>query len=475
MKRFCVRRSVLTLAFAGLVFTSFACDTMESDERRADKRIGEAVRNSSVDRQIPTTQGLIKAITALNTAASDASASSLGKIRAKSQLAETEYEAGDRTLRDLDKAEPAVSRALWEIGLTAAQIQAINGTATALAVGNPEATLKAIADKRAQMVSAGEAASKAAAELQSQIDKVKGQVNTLTQQKDAAMAQADAAADKASKANPKEASALLDTSGEARRKGGNLGHEIDRQAAALLPLERDLAVEQLKKKNADEGVAMLDETRKTVEAMWQTVQTNIAAHKAAAAQLGEQLAAQAKTLDELTKQAEDLRAKALDQFNKSAAHYDGAANEAKALAGQLGTWSNKFSTSPERKAWDQLKLIYNMNIFRLGEAEAQTAVGAVYGRQATMFDAREKLAAAIAPTLTAAGITTPTPLADAAQQKQKALAARADAYAKAAQRFVDAKKGGGTPKDVQLAAGAEAKYLPQEIRDDPKYKSDLAD
>src|SRR5437763_13059849 len=83
MKRFCVRRSVLTLAFAGLVFTSFACDTMESDERRADKRIGEAVRTSSVDRQIPTTQGLTKAITALSTAAGDTSASSVGKIRAK--------------------------------------------------------------------------------------------------------------------------------------------------------------------------------------------------------------------------------------------------------------------------------------------------------------------------------------------------------------------------------------------------------
>jgi hypothetical protein len=473
MKRFPVRRSVLTLAFAGLVFTSFACDTMESDERRADKRIGESIKNSTVDRQIPTTQSLSKAITALNTAASDASASALGKIRAKSQLAETEFEAGDRTLRDLDKAEPAVSRALWQIGLTAAQIQAINGTATALAIGNPDATLKAIAEKRTQMVSAGEVASKAAADLQSQIDKVKGQVNTLTQQKDAAMAEADAASDKASKANPKEASALLDAAGEGRRKGGNLGHEIDRQSAALLPLERDLAVEQLKKKNADEAVAMLDDNKKTVETMWQTVQTNIAEHKAAAAKLGEQLAAQAKTLDELTKQAEDLRAKAVDQFTKSAGHYAGASNDAKALAGQLGTWSNKFSTAPEKKAWDQLKAIYNMNIFKLGEAEAQSALASVYNRQASMFDAREKLAAAIAPTLTAAGIAMPASLADAAQQKQKAQAAAADAYDKAAQRLADAKKGGGTPKDIQAAASAEAQFLPAETR--AKYKTELAD
>ena len=473
MKRYCVRRSVLTLAFAGLVFTSLACDTMESDERKADKRVDESIRASSLDRQVPTTQSLTKAITALNTAASDGSASAVGKIRAKSELAETEYEAGDRTVRDLDKAEPAVSRALWEIGLTAAQIQAINGTATALSVGNPEATLKDIASKRAQMVSAGEAASKAGAELQSQIDKLKGQINTLTQQKDAAMAEADAAADKASKANPKEASALLDTAGDARRKGGNVGHEIDRQSAALLPLERDLAAEQLKKKNADEGVAMLDENKKTVEAMWQTVQASIAQYKGEAAKLGEQLVTQAKTLDDLTKQAEDLRTKAIDQFNKSATHYAGASNDAKNLAAQLGTWSNKFSTAPERKAWDQLKTIYNLNIFKLGEAEAQSAAASVHNRQALMYDAREKLAATIAPTLTAAGITMPAPLADAAQQRQKAQAAAAEAYDKAAQRLADAKQGGGTPKDVQAAAGAEAQYLPADIR--AKYKSQLAE
>src|SRR5256885_1004694 len=266
------------------------------------------------------------------------------------------------------------------------------------------------------------------------------------------MAQADAAADKASKANPKEASPLLDAAGEARRKGGNLGHEIDRQSAALLPLERDLAVEQLKKKNAEEGVAMLDENKKTVEAMWQTVQASIAAYQAAAAKLGEQLAAQAKTLDDLTRQAEDLRAKAIDQFNKSAGHYESAAKDAKDLSTQLGQWGNKsFSTSPERKAWDQLKSIYNMNIFKLGEAEARTAVASVYSRQAAMYDAREKLTATIAPTLTAAGIQTPAPLADAAQQRQKAVAAREDAYGKATKLLGDVKKGAGAPKDVQAA------------------------
>jgi len=57
--------------------------------------------------------------------------------------------------------------------------------------------------------------------------------------------------------------------------------------------------------------------------------------------------------------------------------------------------------------------------------------------------------------------------------RQKAQAAAADAYDKAAQRLADAKKGGGTPKDIQAAAGAEAQYLPADIR--AKYKTELAD
>src|SRR5947209_2646795 len=140
MKRFSRQRSVLAMALSGLMFTSLACDTMESDASKADRRVQKSVQDSAEKRRTATTQSL--------------------------------------------------------------------------------------------------AAAKKASDLQGEIDKIKQQVAALTQQKDAAMSEAETAADKASKASDKDAAAMLDAATESRRKGSNIGHDIDKQSAALLPLER---------------------------------------------------------------------------------------------------------------------------------------------------------------------------------------------------------------------------------------------
>jgi chromosome segregation ATPase len=424
---------------------------MESDASKADRVIKESVSESAAKRG-PTTQAISAVIADLNKAANQSGASLTGKIEAKSLLAQAEFEAGDRTLRDLNRLNPAISRALWDIGQAAAQVQKVNDSAKALASNNPDATLKVIADKRAEMVTAGEGAGKKAGELQSEIDKIKAQVATLTQQKDAAMTEADAAADKASKASDKEASALLDAATEGRRKAGNVGHEIDKLSAALLPLERDLAVEQWKKTTADQAVAGLDESKKSADAGWQAVQGQVQERKALAAKLGEELAAKGKVLDDLTKQAAELRAKAVKHFEDSAGHNASASNDARSLATQLGQWSNdeKFSKSPEKKAWEQLRAIYHLNNFKLYEAEAGNTLGTLYTSQAQQQDERAKLVAAISKTLQEAGIAMPASLA--APADGKALDAAMKAYADAAAKFQGVYEGGGAPKDVQQAA-----------------------
>src|SRR5258706_6422642 len=201
MKRFSKRHSILRLALGSLVLTSIGWDWMESDASKADRKVQRSVMESAEKRRIPTTQSLAAAMADLNTAAKETGASLTGKIEAKSMLAQAEFEAGDRTLRELNSLDPAISRALWDIAQIAAQIQRVNDAAKALAATNPEATLKMIADKKAEMTAAGAAAAKKASDLQAEIDKIKGQLATLTQQKDAAMAEAESAADKASKAS----------------------------------------------------------------------------------------------------------------------------------------------------------------------------------------------------------------------------------------------------------------------------------
>jgi hypothetical protein len=305
------------------------------------------------------------------------------------------------------------------------------------------------------MVGIGEAAGKKAGELQGEIDKIKTQVAALVQQKDAAFAEADATADKAAKATGKDAVALLDQAGESRRKSGNLGHDVDKLSATLLPFERDLAVEQAKKKTADEAVAALDASKKAFEDNWQAMQAKVAEQKSLVTKLGEELAAKAKELDDVNKQAAALRGKAADLLAQSAKHYAGASTEAKLLATELGQWGNseKFSSSPEKKAWDQLKLVYHLNIFKLLEAEADNARAGIYSVQGTQLAAQQQMVAGVKATLAGAGLTLPPSLDAAVDAEQKlAVDLAGKAYTEAAEKFVTVYEAGGTPKDIQQSA-----------------------
>lgn len=409
MKRLSKRRSMLALAIGGLVFTSMACDTMESEAAKADRRVQKSVETSIEKQQVPTTQSLSAATAELEKAANESDASLTSKIQAKSMLAEAEFESGDREVRELANLDPVIERAMWEIGRTAARIQSINDSAKALEANNPQTTLKAIADQRAKMVTASEEAAKKAGELQGAIDKIKAEVATLTQQKDAAMTEADANTDKASKASEKESVALLDTANESRRKGNNLGHEIDFKSAALMPVEKDLAAEQAKKATADQAVAALDEQKKSVEGEWQKVQSQGQELSAAATKLGTELSSQAQKLDELMKRAVSLRAEAAKHFDAAAKQNASASNDARSLGGELMQWSNKegFSQSPQRKAWDQLRAVYHLNVFKLLQAEALNALGNLYSHQAVLEEARVNLAGGIAKTLQEAKISAP--------------------------------------------------------------------
>jgi hypothetical protein len=451
MKRFSKRHSILALALGSLVLTSaVGCDSMESDASKADRKVQKSVMDSAEKRRTPTTQSLAAAIVDLSTAAKETGASLSGKIEAKSMLAAAEFEAGDRTLRDLNALDPAISRAFWDIRQIAAQIQKANDAAKALAATNPDATLKLIADKKAEMAAASAAAAKKASDLQGEIDKVKGQVAALTQQKDAAMAEAESAADKASKASDKEAGAILDAATESRRKGGNIGHDIDKQSAALLPLERDMAVEQANKATADQAIAALDESEKVVKANWATVMTQMDEQKALAARMGQELTAKGKALEDLYKRAAELRAEAVKHFNDSADKNASASTDANALSLQLGKWVNDFPKAPEKVAWDRLRTLYHLNVFKLLQGEAQTTLGTLYSNQAAQQDARAKLVASITKTLQEAGIAMPPALS--APDDVKAVDAAGKAYANAAELFVAVYEGGGTPKDVQQAA-----------------------
>lgn len=447
------RCTVLTLALGGLVFTSAACD--ESAERQADRKVQSAVESSKAHRAKATTQEFNSALADLNTAASQQAASLSERIRANALLGEIEFEAGDRAVRELNPIDSEIARGVWEISQLGSQIAGLNSSSKSLAGNDPSAALKEIASKRGELATASSAAGQKAQELQGQIDKIKAQVNELIKQKDAAIAEADGAADKASKASLKEADALMDTVTESRRKAGNLGHDIDKVSATLLPLERDLATEEGKKKSADDAIATLEARKQILEGNWSTVQSQIQAQKTQIGKLGEELSSKATALDTLNKQAAAIRVRALDHFDKSAKHNSMASNDAKTLGGQLLTWSGSqsFGTAPEKKAWERLREVYNLNAFKLFEAEANNAAGNVHSRAAEQLMVQQNLAGNLAKQLADAGVPAPATLSSgiAADQKKEVDAAN-KAFTDAATKFESVYTVGTNPKEMKDVA-----------------------
>lgn len=479
------RRSILSLAVAGLLFTSVACDNFESEQRKSNRVVNEAVKNAveqrrkAADQQTQIDEKVIagdntdqikaslearnkasaaardQAIKELQRAVGETGAALPNKIEARSLLAQQELESGNALARELSLLAPQIDRSLWEVRQTAAQIEAITKGIESLNASNPKPNLDTIAAKRGEVAAQSDAAAKAAADLQSKIDAIKTQIKTLTDQKTAAQQQADADAEKASKLSGKEAVALLNTVTENRRKASNLGHDMDRATAALLPLERDLAVEQGKKTNADAAIAALDESKKTIEANWQAIQTQLGEQKNLQAKLNDELGKKAVELEGHLKQAADLRAKAIKQYEDAAKHYGAAATDATALGKTLAQWEKKegFTNVPERAAWKRLRELYNFNAFWLFEGQARAAIGDVNSTAASQLGARQQVATATNDILQKAGLTVPASLSASMEaEQQKALKDATEAYTEASKRFESVYGFAGNPKFMQDAA-----------------------
>jgi chromosome segregation ATPase len=437
------RRSLAALALGGLVFLApLGCDKMESAENQGDREMKKAADEGWAKRRLPTTQSLKAALTDFNTANGVTSASLTTKIRARTLQAQTEFDLGTRDAADLRKLYPQIGRLIWEIGQDGIRITEINEAAAAITKTEPTLATKAVADKRAEMVMAGEAAGQAAAALQGKIDAINKQVADWQQQKDALIKSADDDANASKTKTGKEASDLLDKAAESRRKGSNLGHDIDKLSSGLFALQRDLDVEQLKKKTADDAVAALDARKKGIDDAWAASQAEVKKLQDEAKAVGQELADKAKALDDLNKRADALRKSALARFDDAAKHYKAATDDATKLVTTIGSWERqeKMQQSTERPAWKRTRELYTPNNLNRLQAEALHAQGALLSEQAAIAREEEHVAADLAAPLGAAQVTVPATLTDAAGLKAAADADKM--FNAAAQKYADAYGGG---------------------------------
>ena len=399
-------RSLLCATLGGLIFAGAACDQFKSDSQRADERVKQSAREAA-KKKGPTTQAMDAAISELQKAAGEADASETSRIATRSLLAQAQFEEALRVVRDLHRLEPDIHHAMWEIAQLTGQIGALNVIEQATQATNPRTALDTVSAKQQEMQAQASAAANKSKALQDQIAQAESQIKTLTEQKNQVQGQADADAAKARNQNDKEAHPTLLAVIENRRKAGNLGHDIDKLSASLIPLQADLAVQQTTHKNLQEGITALDERKKTFEGNWTVAQEQIAKQKELSTKLAAELNTRAKALDARVVDAGKIRGRAIEQLTKAADNYANAGRTATQLAQALKSNETKYPEAPEKKAWRELTTVYDLNNFKLAEGQVRNALGNVHARHAKLAAARKQLAADVARTLQAAGQTPP--------------------------------------------------------------------
>ncbi|HSI35775.1 MAG TPA: hypothetical protein VK986_19490 [Tepidisphaeraceae bacterium] len=426
-------RPLAHAALAGLLLTAgLGCEGFESDTQKADKKVRAAATQTAANLRRATEANLQGAVKDLNAALKEKDADEARRIQARSLLAQSEFELGDRAAIDLIGLESLIAGKIWEVGQAGDRVQAINLEVDALNLAKPDETLAAIAKQRADLAAAADAAAKKAGELQSQIEKAKGEIAELAKQQAALRAQADADRTRAATLKGKEQADVLDAVTEAVRKAENLGHEIFKRAGALtplpdstsdtpwadpknkplLPLERDMAVENQKKASAEQAIAGLAATEKTVNDEWANVQAKVAERQQAAKDTGAQLAAKADELAKLEADAAALRDTALKHYKNAETAWATTVTEAKKLGERMQKWSadQSYARLPESGAWKQLGEVYNNHYFRLLQGRALDRQGTRKAALAVLTDAKAQTAARVAPILTKASVPAPATL-----------------------------------------------------------------
>jgi hypothetical protein len=429
-------RSIVCVSLSALLFCGAACDSFKSDQQRANDRIAKAAKDAAAKKN-PTTQGLDAAIGVLRQAASENNASESAKINARSLLAQTEFEAAQNWLKDVHRLEPQVLRAMWDISQLSGQVAALNVSQQAMLANDPKAAVAALTTRQQEVQQSAATAGEQVKSLQEKINQVEGQIKSLTDQRNQLQQQADADFAKARNMSESEARPVLLQAIENKRKSDNVSHEIVKRSEALVPLQRDLALQQMTQKNHQDAAAALEQRKQMVEGNWTAAQDQVGKQKQLAATLGQQLTQRAGELDGLAKQGADARNKAIDLLTKSADHYADAVRIATQLNQTLQTNMGKYAGAPEQKAWRELKALDDLNNFKLLEGQVRNTLGNVHAAHAKLAGARKVLAGEAGKVLQEAGVTTPPTLAGTADQDLAAATKGADDAYKAAAALME--------------------------------------
>ena len=413
---------------SGLVMIGGACNKMESTARQSDRVIDEQLAKSQADRESGGEKGNLAAFESLNKAASETSASPSGKIRAKSELAQEEFNRASAKLPELMRRSLEIEQVLWDLRQTGLQIQGTQHTIAAYALLDPKEAMAKIEEERATIQKNIEKAKTDAQATQTDLDKRQQEINGLKEDRKKAQADADAAETKSGEVKGEESLKLFSQSTEARIKAGTLAAQIESKSAALLPLQKLVGIAKQQQqfwdnasKEAPGATQQLEDRKTQLTAGWQETQALGQAVTDSAKKIATKVIIPGSdkehfnagsNLVKLIGENDKQRAEIAKLLTDSAKHAEEAAAAAKQLRTEV---SAQISAAKDPSAPDLLPVkgllgVYDANQFALQQGIAQNALTDLYAGQVIELQHRKQVLDNLAKTLQASGLSLPAEL-----------------------------------------------------------------
>jgi hypothetical protein len=491
----------LMAAVAGGLATA-GCDKLfESQARQQDRQIETQLSESLSRREMGgknVAAEVSKAVKAAEGLAN--SASPVGKMRGKSELARDEVNQAMAELPELNRRSVQIEQALDEVRAAGAQVRALNRGAEVPAALEPKDTpqasvedlekqraaaaaeaiaadqnadtlaqaaqtltgdaataklkdastaraqakaahfkamtlavqmqVKAAAERKSAVLKEIDAAKAAAAAAQSDLDKRQQEINGLKEQRKAAQAEAETLTDKSNASKDGDESLkLFRQAADVRTKADTLGAQIEVKTAALLPVQRALAMAQQQQQfwdnpskdnpgalqQADQQLQQFSADAKDIKD--QETASGVQAQKIVTSVINasgdkDHPNAGAK-LAQLWDANEAQRTKVIGLLESAIKHY----SEASAAAGQYKTElssriteiQGRNANAPELPPLRSLLGLYDKNQYELAKGETQNLLADVLADRASA----QLHLANVADLLKEAGVTPPEPLLSA--------------------------------------------------------------
>lgn len=453
----------------GAVFLTAGCEKMESTGRAGDRAVDIAV-NDSIGSNDPA-----KAASAVK--ASLGSASPAGKARGNSELARDEFDQAIALLPRINQEAQDAETALFDLRQAASEVLDIQQTAAGYNGHDPKETLAKLDEERANMQKAVEQAQNNAASLKAELQKRQQEIDALKAERQKADNEAESLAEKSNNAKGQESLDLFKQATEARTKSGTLAAQIETRTAALMPIQRQLAIAEATQKlydnpskDAPGAIARLDRRKAEILAEWQGNQQHAqsiadSAKKLADAVItpggeaknpnaGARLATAMQALEKDRSQAEKL-------LQSAAQHADDAYKAADSLHKELARRvSEAKPQSPDIPALDAVIAAFNEKQYALQKGNIQTALGNLYADQYTLESHAKQTLDEVAQALQATGQSVPSGMAAPSPDAAKASAEKAYAAAEQSlESVVNATGGGNIAGSKDLKSNALASLL----------------